>query len=80
MSFPTRAEFNRAVTAVREELHAANVAYMNVYTRRSEVSPSDIYAACERAQQAAFELKQLFTVDMSRIPPEKLATSEKEDK
>ena len=65
INIPTDREFRERLTAVRRELRAASDAWTNL--RLGALGDgsklSDVYAAAERAQHEAFELKQLFTLD-----------------
>lgn len=65
----TEKQVREAATKVRRELRSAEDAAFSG-------KRADAYAAAERAQEAAFELKQLFGIDATEMPNERLAAGE----
>jgi len=69
---PPRKNFARAIAEIRRGIREANVAYdrLVMYTTAEERDKhrSEVYAALERAQHAAFDAKDLFGFDTEPPP------------
>lgn len=67
MSKPNQKQFREAMRAIKREIRAAEAAYSNLQMGSyapEPAKPTDVYAALERAQHAAFDAKNLFAPEV----------------
>jgi hypothetical protein len=64
---PNQKQFREAMQTIKQELRAAESAWSNLQMGRfapDPATPTDVYAALERAQHAAFDAKNMFAVEV----------------